>query len=59
VYLRQEAAIGQRLEVAADRHVRDAVLGGQLADPDAARGPDPVEDGGLALLSEHQQVPAQ
>ena len=54
MYLRQQAPVGQGLEVAADRHVGHAVLGGQLADPDATRGADPVEDRRLTLLGEHQ-----
>src|SRR5699024_5755242 len=58
VYLRQQAPVGQGLEVAADGHVGDAVFRGELADPDAAGGPDTVENRGLPLLREHQRTAA-
>ena len=56
--LRQEAALGQRLQVAADGHVGDAELGDEVADPYAAGRPDPVEDRRLTLLGEHQVTTA-
>ncbi|GAA2298340.1 hypothetical protein GCM10010431_16250 [Streptomyces kunmingensis] len=52
VHLLQDALPGQRVEVAADRHVGHAELPGQFVDPDAAAAADLVEDEGAALLCE-------
>lgn len=52
VHLLQNALPGQRVEVAADRHVRHAEPAGQLVDPDPAPPPDLVEDQGAPLLGE-------
>ena len=58
VHLLHDALPGQRVEVAADRHVGDAELAGQLVDADAAAPPHLVEDQGAPLLREEVLVVA-
>ncbi|GAB3858392.1 hypothetical protein GCM10029963_58020 [Micromonospora andamanensis] len=57
VHLGEQAAFVQQVQVAADGHVGDAELGGQLADAYAAGHADPVEDRRMALLREHRPLP--
>ena len=58
VHLLQHALAGQRVQIAADRHVRHAELAGQLVDPHPAAPPDLVEDQGAPLLREEVLVVA-
>ncbi len=49
-----EAPVGQRLEVAADRHVGDAEVADEVGDPHPAHAADPFEDRLLPLLRQHR-----
>ncbi len=56
VHLLQHALPGQRVQVAADRHVRHTELAGQLVDPDPAPAAHLVEDQGASLLREEVRI---
>ena len=53
VHLLDQPRPGQHLQVAADRHVRDAEALGKVAYPRAARAPDVLQDQRLPVLGEH------
>ena len=58
VDLLEKAALVEDLEVAPDRHVRDAELAHQVGDAHGAVLADAVEDQGLTLPGEHQAATA-
>ena len=53
VDLLEQAAVVEQLEVAADSHVGDAEVPGELANADAAVLADALQDQGLALTGKH------
>ncbi len=56
VHLLQHPGAGQRVQVAADRHVRDVQPAGELVDPYAAAPPHLVQDQGPALFGQQVAV---